>query len=322
MTSGHRHGHDHAHGHGHAHGSGHEDSRGQGHGSGQGDDATLAALLDLDAEVFADFLSEVVGWVSDHAGPGMSGRILDLGCGTGAGTFALLRHAKDAEPDTQADPGSAPEAEVIAVDGSPAMLERLRAKARTLGVEAHVRTVEADLDDTTWPDLGTVDVIWTSAFMHHLADPDRALAKLFDTLRPGGLLAVIEVDGFPRFLPEDLGTGRVGLEDRCHAVVADRNAERLPHLGDDWTARITAAGFVVEEQRTFRTQLAAPLPESARRYAQLSLSRTRGRVEGELSGEDLAVLDALLDETSPESLLHREDLSVRASRIAWAARRP
>ena len=296
MTSGHQQHQQHAHGHGHAHGAG-------------GEDGALAELLDLDAEVLADYLSEVTGWVAGHAGPRMSGRILDLGCGTGAGTFALLRRAEGAE--------------VVAVDGSGAMLERLREKAHRLGVGERVRTVQADLDEA-WPDFGAVDVVWTSAFMHHLADPDRALGELFGLLRPGGLLAVVEMDGFPRFLPEDLGPGlgRPGLEERCHAALADRNAERMPHLGDDWGVRLSGAGFVVQEERPFKVELGSPVPDVAKRYAQASLSRLGGRVAEQLSSEDQAVLDAILDTERPESLLRREDLCVRASRIAWAARRP
>ena len=37
-----------------------------------------------------------------------------------------------------------------------------------------------------WPDLGPADLVWASASMHHMADPDRTLARVRDTLRPGG----------------------------------------------------------------------------------------------------------------------------------------
>ncbi len=123
----------------------------------------------------------------------------------------------------------------------------LQEKAHRLGVEKRVRIVRADLDGA-WPDFGAVDVVWTSAFMHHLADPDEALRKLFATLRPGGLLAVIEMNGFPRFLPGSLGDG---LEERFQGVVDEQSAEQMPHMGDDWGARLAEAGFAVEEERTF-----------------------------------------------------------------------
>ncbi len=293
MTSGHRH-HHHQHGHAHA------DS----HGSGVGGEAGMAELLDLYAEVLGDFLGELTGWVAGHAGPLFSGRILDLGCGTGTGTFALLRESADAS--------------VVAVDGSDYMLGRLQEKAHRLGVEKRVRIVRADLDGA-WPDFGAVDVVWTSAFMHHLADPDEALRKLFATLRPGGLLAVIEMNGFPRFLPGSLGDG---LEERFQGVVDEQSAEQMPHMGDDWGARLAEAGFAVEEERTFEAELRSPLTDTARRYAQVSLGRTRERVADRVSDEDLALLDALLDGDNPDSVMRRDDLVVRASRVAWAARRP
>jgi SAM-dependent methyltransferase len=289
MTSGHRH-HGSQHGHGHSH-----DSAGEG---------VMAELLDLYAEVLGDFLGVMTGWVAGHAGQLFSERILDLGCGTGTGTFALLRQSA--------------EAHVVAVDASDYMLGQLREKARRLGVEKRVELVRADLDGD-WPDFGDVHVVWTSAFMHHLADPDAALAKLFAALRPGGLLAVIEMNGFPRFLPVELGDG---LEKRCQRVIDEQSAEAMPHIGDDWGARLTAAGFVVEEERTFEAEIRSPLPERAKRFAQVSLGRTRERVADRLSAEDLALLDGLLNIDSPESLMRRDDLVVRASRIGWAARRP
>ena len=264
----------------------------------------MAELLELYAEVLGDFLGEMAGWVAGRAGALFSGRILDLGCGTGTGTFALLRESADAS--------------VVAVDGSDYMLAQLAERARRLGVEKRVRTVRADLDEE-WPDFGAVDLVWTSAFMHHLADPDEALRRLFATLRPGGLLAVIEMNGFPRFLPPELGGG---LEERFQGLVDEQTAEAMPHMGDDWGARLTDAGFVVEEARTFETELRGPLPDAARRFAQVSLGRTRERVGERLNAEDLARLDALLDVDGPESVLRREDLVIRASRLAWAARRP
>lgn len=304
MTSGQQQHHEHEHTHGHTHGRGRGHGHGHAHGDGGAGEASLAQLLDLDAEVLGASLARLAQWVAGHAGALLSGRVLDLGCGTGAGTFALLRESA--------------EAEVVAVDGSELMLGRLMEKARELGVEERVRTVRADLDEA-WPDLGTVNVAWTSAFMHHLARPDEGLRRLFAALRPGGLLALIEVDSFPRFLPAELGDG---LEERCHAVVDAWRAQEMPHIGDDWGALLREAGFTVEQERTFDVELGSPVSEAARRYARVSLGRTRERVAEQLSGEDLRMLDALLDDDGPESLLRRDDLAVRAKRVAWAARRP
>jgi SAM-dependent methyltransferase len=274
--------------------------------SGSGD-PDLAALLDLDAEVLHEHLSEVTAWV-EHLAAGMPvHRILDLGSGTGTGTFALLQRF--------------PDVTVIAVDKSPYLLHRLRRKASDLGVAGQVRTVEADLDEA-WPRFGGVDLVWASAAMHHMADPDRALREVFAVLRPGGLLAVIEMDGFPRFLPDDIGLGRPGLEARCHAVLAQRHVEALPHLGSDWAPRLSGAGFTIEAERLFSAELDPPLPESVGRYAQAMLQRIRAGLDDQIDAGDLSVLHTLIDGEGPDSLVRRDDLTVRAERSAWAARRP
>jgi SAM-dependent methyltransferase len=271
------------------------------------DESDMAELLDLDAEVLHAYLSEVTAWLEDLTVDMSVRRVLDLGSGTGTGTFALLRHFKNAE--------------AIAVDRSPQLLHHLRNKARDLGVADRVSTVEADLD-AVWPAFGGVDLVWASASLHHMTDPDRALREVFAALRPGGLLAVIELDGFPRFLPDDLGLGRPELEARCRAMLAHRHAEEVPHLGSDWGPRLSRAGFVIEAERPFTIELSPPLPESTGRYAQVLLRRMRAVLDGRMSADDLSVLDLLIDGDGPDSVLRRDDLIVRTERTVWAARRP
>ena len=73
-----------------------------------------AEILDLDAEVLAEHIASITEWLPVETSPR---HIVDLGCGTGAGTFALLTRY--------------PEAHVTAVDSSPAMLAAApRANAR------------------------------------------------------------------------------------------------------------------------------------------------------------------------------------------------
>jgi len=291
----HRHAHD-QHGHAHSH-----------HVGAGTDESAMAELLDLDAEVLHDYLSEVTAWIETLAAEVPPRRILDLGAGTGTGTFALLDrfHGADA----------------IALDASPQLLHHLRARARDLGVADRVRTVEADLD-AQWPTIDTVDLVWASASLHHMADPDRVLIEVFDALRHGGLLVLVELDSFPRFLPDDVGVGRPGLEARGHAALAEGRAADLPELGSDWGSRLSQAGFTIEAERSFAIELTPPLPAATGRYAHVSLRRMRANLEGRLSEDDLATLDTLLDSDGPHGLLQREDLSVRAARTIWVARRP
>ena len=271
------------------------------------DEAALAELLDLDAVVFHSYLSEVTGRVHDLAAGRPVRRILDLGCGTGNGALALARRF--------------PGADVIAVDQSAAFLARLRDKARDLGLDGRVHTVEADLDES-WPALDPVDVAWSSMALHHLADPDRALKQVFGLLRPGGLLAVAEMYENLRFLPDDLGLGRPGLEARCRAALHERATALMPYLGADWGPLVAQAGFTDVAEQAFEIGLTPPLPAAAGRYVQGNLRMFRSHVGELMAADDLAVLDTLIGDDGPASALHRQDLAIRGTKILWTARRP
>ncbi|WP_405750893.1 methyltransferase domain-containing protein [Streptomyces sp. NBC_00144] len=263
-----------------------------------------AELLDLDAEVLAEHTASITAWLPVAADPR---HIVDLGCGTGAGTLALLKRF--------------PQAVVTAVDTSADHLQRLRHKAGAAGLADRVHTVEADLDGA-WPELGTPELVWASASLHHMADPDRTLRQVHDTLAPNGLFAVVELAGFPRFLPENAPADRPGLEERCHTALDRHHAEQVPHRGADWGPKLTAAGFTVEGERVVTVNIGPPHTEAVGRYALGSLTRIRGGVAETLPAEDLAALDRLLDTESPHSILRRDDLTVRTERTVWAARRP
>lgn len=287
----------HAHTHSPRHGAPHDHHRA--HGT-----EGHAEILDLDAEVLAEHTASITAWLPLQTSPH---HLVDLGCGTGAGTFALL----DRFPD----------AYVTAVDASAEHLQRLRTKARDRGVQDRVRTVRADLDQADWPDLGSPDLVWASASMHHMAHPDRALRTVHDALAPGGLFAVVELAGHPRFLPENAPEDRPGLEERAHAEADRRQADHMPHRGADWGPMLTAAGFTVEGERTIAVRIEGSRSEAVGRYALGILQRIHSAVADRLSPEDRAALDQLLDTAGPRSILRRDDLTVRTERTVWAARR-
>nr|BFE72490.1 hypothetical protein GCM10020092_057910 [Actinoplanes digitatis] len=178
--------------------------------------------------------------------------------------------------------------------------------------------MQADLDEG-WPDVAGVDLVWASASMHHVADPDRVLADVFAAIRPGGLLAVAEVASHPRFLPDSFGGG---VEARVHAALAARQAAEMPHRGEDWGPRLRKAGFAVESARHVTIDLTAPLPSATGRYARAVLARMRSGLHDEISAADHATLQTLLDGDGPENLLRRDNLTVHAERSAWLCRRP
>jgi SAM-dependent methyltransferase len=282
----------HAHAHSHAH------AHGRGHGPGDHDlSAVQAEVLDLDAEVLASHIASITRWLPLTAAPR---HIVDLGCGTGAGTFALLDRF--------------PEAHVTAVDHSAPHLQRLREKACAAGLDGRVRTVQADLDAAVWPELGTPDLVWASASMHHMADPAAALRHVRELLAPDGLFALIELSGFPRFLP---GDEEAALEERAHTASERYHAEHVPHRGAAWGPKLEAAGFTLAGERTLDIRVEDPGNPVIPRYALTALSGLRTTVAETLPPEDLEALDTLL---TPETLTARRDLTVRTTREIWAAR--
>ncbi|MGV9499308.1 class I SAM-dependent methyltransferase [Streptomyces sp. NPDC003642] len=264
-----------------------------------------AEILDLDAEVLAGHTAAITAWLPLRTDPH---HIVDLGCGTGAGTFALL----DRFPD----------AHVTAVDASAEHLRRLHTKACARGLRERVHTVQTDLDRADWPDLGTPDLVWASASMHHMTDPERTLRTVREILAPGGLFAVVELAGHPRFLPEDAPEERPGLEERVHAAADRLQGRHLPYRGAEWGPMLSAAGFTVEDERTLTVDIDGSGNEATGRYALGILRRIRTAVADELSPGDLTALDRLLDTEGPHSVLRRDDLTVRTRRTVWAARRP
>ncbi|MBD8078557.1 class I SAM-dependent methyltransferase [Cellulosimicrobium arenosum] len=283
----HQHTHQHAHQHAHEHG----------HGQGQPDDQHMADMLDLDALVAGPLLDELTGWAAEHA-PATVRDVVDLGAGTGTGTLALARRF--------------PAARITSVDAAPAMLDRLRSATVALG--DRVVPLEADLDQG-WPvDLAAPDLVWSALALHHVADPVRLLDEIRDRLAPDGLLVLVEMDAPPTYLPHDVGHGRPGLEDRLHDAVDTGGMDPHP----DWTDTLEAHGYDVVGCESFAVTTADP--STLARLAHLFLTHVRSRTADDLAADDRATLDLLLGD-GPDSVLHRRDLELRASRTVWAARR-
>ncbi len=272
------------------------------------DHQALADMLDLDAEILAPAMRTVYADIEQAADAPVRS-ILDLGAGTGTGTFGLLQHFTTAH--------------ATAVDASADMLAGLQQQADRRGLTDRVTTARADLDEAL-PDLEPVDLAWASAALHHLADPDRTLAQITAAIRPGGLLAVVELDGLPRFLPE--GSPGATAELHAHELIRADRAVDMPTMGTDWGSRLVRAGLVVEQHREIQlgtavADLASGEPDTMNRYATAILTRLRGAVTDRLDAADLRALDALVG-GGPEDVTHRTDLQVSSERLLWIARRP
>lgn len=262
----------------------------------------MAENLDLDALLLQEQMSDVVAWTALHQPTPTV--ILDLGAGTGTGTVGLAH--------------TYPDAALIAVDYSEFMLDRLAARITELNLSDRVSAQQVDLD-AGWPKLDSADLVWAALSMHHMANPVAVFENIAKTLSAHGLLVIVEMDGWPRYLPYDLGFGAPGFEERCHAAVGEGGWNSYP----DWAIAIQEAGLTMVEQRAFDYE---SLPgqqdqDLISRAAQIFLAKVRASHAENLSGDDLAILDQLLDPQGAQFLGHRTDLSVRAKRLAWAARK-
>lgn len=114
------------------------------------------------------------------AAEGSVRRVLDLCCGEGQLTAALLR--------------GAPEATVHACDASETMLARARERA---GGNAHrLSTRRFRLEDEDWRSVEEpFDAVVSSLAIHHLDGPGkrRLFADIARMLRPGGVLVVADL---------------------------------------------------------------------------------------------------------------------------------
>ena len=106
--------------------------------------------------------------------------VLDLCCGTGDMTLALLRHRPlNARP-------------VVALDFSHAMLERAKEKFSSSEFSPHsVVTMEADALHMPLPD-NSIDLITAAFGFRNLANYEAGLREMTRVLRPGAQLGILD----------------------------------------------------------------------------------------------------------------------------------
>ena len=163
----------------------------------------------------ARFVSDLGGGVVELLDPLPGERILDLGCGDGALTLALLEAG----------------AEVVGVDGSPQMV----AAARAAGIDARV------VDGHALDFEGEFDAVFSNAALHWMRRPDAVIAGVRRALKPGG-----------RFVGEMGGHGCVAAVVTALLAVLERRGINGKALipwyfptPDDYRARLERGGFDV-----------------------------------------------------------------------------
>ena len=143
--------------------------------------------------------------------------VADVGAGNGELTFALA-----------AEVGA--KGRVFSTEIDPERLQRLRQAVAAARLD-NVTVVEARSRESGLPP-DCCDAIVLRRVYHHLSDPAQLNASLLRSLRPGGVLAVID---FPP--PFFLGRGRFGVA--AEDVISEATAGGLQLLRriDDWPGR-------------------------------------------------------------------------------------
>lgn len=151
--------------------SAHSDSgHGQGHGHGHGHNHTdidwevMAAQLENSGELQLPLLRRTAVRLRELLGPEREvRRILDIGSGPGVMTCVFAEVFADAE--------------AVAVDGTPGLLDRALTRAERFGLGGRVAVRHAELsealdggDGRGEGGLGTADLVWSSRAVHHLGD--------------------------------------------------------------------------------------------------------------------------------------------------------
>ena len=151
--------------------------------------------------------------------------LADVGAGEGELTFALAREV-----------GST--GHVFSTEIDPGRLRRLR-QAVAAAKLGNVTVVEAYSGDTGLPP-SCCDAIVLRRVYHHLTMPPDINASLARSLRPGGVLAVID---FPP--PFFLSRGRFGVPADIVIDEVKRSGLQLVHLIDDWPGRGPLGSYCV-----------------------------------------------------------------------------
>ncbi|WP_028813034.1 class I SAM-dependent methyltransferase [Streptomyces flavidovirens] len=273
----------------------------------------LGTHLEHEAQVHLPVYEQAAAWIAGRfRGARGVRRVLDIGSGPGIITCVLAEVF--------------PDAEVVAVDSTPALLERARARAERSGLGARVRTVVAEVPGDLGS-LGEADLVWAANSLHHVGDQRAALTGFAGLLRPGGTVALFE-GGLPvRRLPRDIGFGRPGLEARLEVVSSERFTqmrEELPGAKpevEDWSALLAAAGLTPDGSRSFLLDLPAPLSGIARHLVVESFTRLRETFAEHLTADDAATLDRLLDAQDVAGLARRRDVFLLQARTLHIAHR-
>ncbi len=176
--------------------------------------------LERQARIFAEATDDVL----HRAGIREGMTVLDVGCGVGDVSLAAARMV-------------GPKGRVIGIDRAEEALQTARARVDAAGI-SWVTFEKADL--ATRDDAGRYDAVVGRFILMHLPNPTEPLRRLSALLKPGGIVAFIEMDvNSAAAVPE------LPLFTRCLDWISAvyRRAGMEPNMGSRLYAAFRAAGL-------------------------------------------------------------------------------
>jgi trans-aconitate 2-methyltransferase len=175
---------------------------------------------DWDAETYDRVANPMTTWgaaVLDRLPLRGDERVMDAGCGSGRVTELLAERL--------------PRGAVVAVDGSPSMIELARSRLARFG--SRIDFLVADLGRPI-PVAEPVDAVLSTATFHWVPDHDALFRNLSAVLRPGG-----------RLVAQCGGAGNIASVQRVLATIGDGWLGPVHfETPEATTDRLAAAGFV------------------------------------------------------------------------------
>lgn len=184
--------------------------------------------------------------------------IYDLGCSLGAVTLTLRRKLENTP------------CQIIAVDNSPAMIERAQSYLAAFQSDQRVKFV---LDDIAHIDIKQASIVVLNFTLQFIAPEKREalLQKIYDGLNPGGVLILSEKIHFPEMAIQqtiehlhlqfkrangyselEISQKRASLENVLISDTADQHLERLKKVGFNhaaiWLQAYNFASFLAIKQ--------------------------------------------------------------------------
>jgi SAM-dependent methyltransferase len=199
-------------------------------------------------------------------GPQTGAAICDVACGAG---HLALSFAADGP------------ARLVGVDPAPSMLDSFRALAAERGAE--VEAVRATVDELPFPDA-SFDLVVSRLAPHHFPGLPLAVREMARLLRPGGRLAVIDLEGHEDPEVDAFNHELEVLHDPTHV---------RSHTLTEWVAALHGAGLNVPVARGGQAESRTGVPVA--RWCQIASSGEEAEraIRARLAAAPAAHRDAL-----------------------------